>query len=259
MARPMYRQIAEDLREQIESGALAEGARLPPEVELRDRYQASRNTLRDAIKWLAGLGLVETRPGQGTFVVRKIEPLVTIIGPDLVADGSPYPYEATAQRRRASTTVPQVSILEADRLVAGRLQLPEGAEVISRHRQRLLDGGPWSLQTAYYPRQLADDGAQRLLMSGDMTEGESMYVEQSLGLRQGTWSATLAARPPAGYEMDFFGLADRSTWVVDLIQTCYDQSEKPICVAITTYQANRSQFEVTVGEFPFGESSGDSR
>ena len=77
MSNPMYRQIAEDLRAKIESGELAPGTRLRTELELREDYDASRNTVRDAIKWLTNLGLVETRPGQGTFVVQKIAPFVT--------------------------------------------------------------------------------------------------------------------------------------------------------------------------------------
>jgi DNA-binding GntR family transcriptional regulator len=55
MGNPMYRQIAEDLREQIESEQLAPGAQLPTELELRERYGASRNTIRDAIRWLMNL------------------------------------------------------------------------------------------------------------------------------------------------------------------------------------------------------------
>jgi DNA-binding transcriptional regulator YhcF (GntR family)/transcriptional regulator with XRE-family HTH domain len=72
MANPVYRLIAEDLREQIESGSLRSDQQLPTEIELREHYAASRNTVRDAIKWLTMLGLVETRPGQGTFVVTTI-------------------------------------------------------------------------------------------------------------------------------------------------------------------------------------------
>src|ERR1700728_518830 len=75
--QPMYHMIAEDLQTKIESGELASGAQLPTELDLRDRYEASRNTIRDAIKRLISLGLVETRPGQGTFVVQKIDPFVT--------------------------------------------------------------------------------------------------------------------------------------------------------------------------------------
>src|SRR5580693_923012 len=82
MADPMYRKIAEDLRTQIESGALQPGQKLRTEIELRDHYDASRNTVRDAIKWLTSLGLVETRPGQGTFVVQKIQPYINTLTPD---------------------------------------------------------------------------------------------------------------------------------------------------------------------------------
>jgi GntR family transcriptional regulator len=64
MAYPLYRQIAEDLRRLIESGKLTAGFKLPTEVELREQYTASRNTVRDAIKWLTSLDLVETRPGR---------------------------------------------------------------------------------------------------------------------------------------------------------------------------------------------------
>ena len=79
MANPMYRQIAEDLRAQIESGQLKPGQQLRTEIELREHYNASRNTVRDAIKWLTSLGLVETKPGQGTFVVQTIDPFVTTL------------------------------------------------------------------------------------------------------------------------------------------------------------------------------------
>jgi DNA-binding GntR family transcriptional regulator len=45
-----YRQVAEDLRQKIESGALDHDTQLPTELELRERYDASRSTIRDAIK-----------------------------------------------------------------------------------------------------------------------------------------------------------------------------------------------------------------
>jgi GntR family transcriptional regulator len=82
MAEPMYRKIAQDLREQIESGLIAPGEQLPTELVLRDRYGASRNTVRDAVKWLMTRGLVETRPGQGTFAVKRLEPFVTTLTAD---------------------------------------------------------------------------------------------------------------------------------------------------------------------------------
>jgi len=77
MADPQYRRIAEDLRRRIKSKELRPGDKLPTEIELSHEYDASRSTLRDAIKSLISLGLVETRPGVGTFVAEKTAPLVT--------------------------------------------------------------------------------------------------------------------------------------------------------------------------------------
>ena len=79
MPQPMYQQIADDLRRQIESGTLKPGEQLPTEILLREQYKASRNTIRDAIKRLTSLGLVATRPGAGTYVTRKIDPFITVL------------------------------------------------------------------------------------------------------------------------------------------------------------------------------------
>ena len=79
MSSPLYRQIADDLRVQIESGNLRSGQQLQTEIVLTERYGASRNTVREAIRLLITLGLVEARPGQGTFVAKKINPFVTTL------------------------------------------------------------------------------------------------------------------------------------------------------------------------------------
>ena len=79
MADPIYLQIADDLRAQIESGKLKPGQQLETELELRERYAASRYTVRDALRRLTALGLIVTRPGKGTFVVEKIAPFVTTL------------------------------------------------------------------------------------------------------------------------------------------------------------------------------------
>ena len=61
MAPPMYQQIADDLRNKIKSGELPPGAQIPTEGDLQKIYNASRNTIRDAIKRLVSLGIVQTR------------------------------------------------------------------------------------------------------------------------------------------------------------------------------------------------------
>jgi DNA-binding GntR family transcriptional regulator len=66
---PMYIQLARILRDEIIAGQIPLGGRLPGELSLTERYQISRETVRDAFRQLREEGLVRTRSGQGSFVV----------------------------------------------------------------------------------------------------------------------------------------------------------------------------------------------
>jgi DNA-binding GntR family transcriptional regulator len=63
-----YQVIAGELREQIERGDLAPGAALSSEAELRRRFAASRNTVRQALSVLEREGLIVAEHGRGRFV-----------------------------------------------------------------------------------------------------------------------------------------------------------------------------------------------
>ena len=81
-------------------------------MEFRERYDsASRNTIRDAIKWLTIRGLVETKAGQGTFVTKRIDPFVTELSGDPEAlggaEGTTYLSEVNKTQREASFNRPQ--------------------------------------------------------------------------------------------------------------------------------------------------------
>jgi GntR family transcriptional regulator len=222
MADPMYRQIADDLRNQIEARELAPGAQLPTEVELRDRYDASRNTVRDAIKSLISLGLVETRPGQGTYVTRRPDPLVTTL---------------SAEHREPTTSEPDIHLQTAVGEIAARLRVPEGTALISRHQQRFIDDRPWSLQTYFYPRRLA----MRLLDDQDIEEGTVKYLEKALGLKQIGWRDMIVVRAPDQLETSFFKLPDDGRVpVIETRRTVFDSHGSPVWLSVSVYPVDRN-------------------
>src|SRR5437868_10101155 len=65
----VYEQIVEQIEKLILSGELRNGDRLPTERELTEQFQASRTSVREAMKTLALKGLVEMHPGRGTVVI----------------------------------------------------------------------------------------------------------------------------------------------------------------------------------------------
>ncbi|MQA09571.1 MAG: GntR family transcriptional regulator [Pseudonocardiaceae bacterium] len=64
----LWSQVADDLREQIRSGELPSGSKLPNEWELSEAYQVARVTVRRAIIELRKEKLVTVTIGRGTFV-----------------------------------------------------------------------------------------------------------------------------------------------------------------------------------------------
>ena len=68
-----YLQIANQILERIRSGALVQGAQLPPERELAVQMGVSRPTVREALIALELLGVVEIRIGQGTYIIGDIQ------------------------------------------------------------------------------------------------------------------------------------------------------------------------------------------
>jgi GntR family transcriptional regulator len=259
MAEPMYRRIAQELRQEIQSGTPGPGEQLPTEFELRERYDASRNTVRDAIKLLTTFGLVETRPGTGTFVIEKIEPFVTTLSADPETglgggEGEAAYSEVKDRGREPSWSIPKVEVQVAAGNVAARLRIPEGTQVVSRHQERSIDKTPWSLQTTYYPMELIEQGAEALRSAGDVPGGTVAYLKEKLGIVQIGYRDRILVRSPNETESRFFRLPDDGRIsVVSISRTAYQASDEgatPFRVTFTIFPADRNQLVINSGEVP---------
>lgn len=250
MAQPLYLRIADEVEEQIKSGDLEPGSQLPTEDDLRDRYRASRNTVRDAIKRLVGQGLVETRPGQGTFVTTKVDPFVTVLSgnPEVAGDTkTSYLSEVSASHRRPFITPPRVEVQMAPEAISRRLRVPPGTQLVSRHEQRFIDDLPWSLQTSFYPMEFIGTGATRLLMAEDIQQGAVRYLAETIGLEQIGYRDWITARRPDSNEQNFFRISHDSM-VFEIFRTGFDQHKKPMRVTVMVFPTDRNQFIVNVGD-----------
>ncbi|HUN37476.1 MAG TPA: GntR family transcriptional regulator [Trebonia sp.] len=268
MTEPMYRQIADDLRAQIESGAIAQGAKLPTESELRVGYGAARNTVREAVKLLSSRGLVESRPGLGTFVTRSARPFVTTLAaaPLPEAGGAAYAgalgdsegTEAVAglneQGRTPSASGPLVTVQTTPDDVAVWLGISPGTQVVSRRWEWFADGRPWSLRTSYYPFEFVASGATDLVRAEGLPGGSVAYLERRLGLVQVGYRESILARPPASDEAKFLELPDDGRGcVVTVARASYRQGEGrliPFRVTVTVLPADRIVLVINSGEVP---------
>jgi GntR family transcriptional regulator len=244
MAVAAYARIAQDLRGKIHSRDIKPGEQLPSELELRDQYKASRNTVLDAIKKLKDEGLVETRPGQGWFARVRIVPFVNSLD---WGDGAAIE-QANAGGRHPRVTPPTVSLKPAEPDVAGRLRVPVGTMMIVRRQEWFLDDVPWKLQDVWCSRALFDAGAHRLLMAEDISQGLGAYLGEALGLQPASAAFFFLPRKPDDDESKFFGFPaeGEAPYVIELVRTASmtdGSGPRPLYAVVGVYAGDRNRFE----------------
>ncbi|MBQ7341475.1 MAG: FadR family transcriptional regulator [Oscillospiraceae bacterium] len=67
----LAKQLIDEIIASIRSGELPVGKKIPPEAELAELMQVSRNSLREALKTLETFGIIKSVHGQGTFVAEN--------------------------------------------------------------------------------------------------------------------------------------------------------------------------------------------
>ena len=144
MTKALYQQVANSILEQIQSGELQPGARLPSENALSEQHQVGRNTIRHALSELTVKGYVESVQGVGTFVTETLFPKTV----EFLYGFS----QAMAQRgKNVGSKVIEAKIIQADPLLARVLRIQLGAEVVFLNRLRIVDGKPAAIERAYLP------------------------------------------------------------------------------------------------------------
>ena len=66
--KKIYEEIVEQLKEMISTGELKPGDKLPSEREMAESLGVSRASVREALTALEAIGILDIRPGEGTFV-----------------------------------------------------------------------------------------------------------------------------------------------------------------------------------------------
>ena len=160
LAVPLYHQLQNVLKAEIESGRWQPDQRLPSEKELAERFGVSKITVRQALDVLAQLGYIRRDQGRGTFVARR------------KFDEGPRELTSFTEEMRRHNLVAGARVLaqfeaEADAHVADALRLRAKSQVLILKRLRLAGAEPLGLQTAHIPAALVP-GLQ-------MTDRMSLY------------------------------------------------------------------------------------
>lgn len=198
--RPVFKQIADELRAQISSGAWAPGERIPSESQLMERYGVARMTVRQALGALKAEGLLLAEHGRGVFV--RARPVVRRVASDRFARRQREAGQAAFIAEAEGVGAPSVDELEVGYEVASAevrdaLGLPGRAKVLARRRRYLLDDHPVELAQSYVPASLAKGTAIEVRHTGP--GGIYARLEES-GHALAEFTEEVAARMPTPEE-----------------------------------------------------------
>ncbi len=156
---PLYYQLKEMLRREIESGNYLPGDTIPSERELSEHYMISRPTVRQAIRELIYEGLLERQKGRGTFVAR------TKINYGFIQQFSTFYDDMIQKGYSLKTRVLRQMTEPANFALAYFLDVSEGEPLAVIERIRYLEDSPIVKVTNYLPLRLCPD-----ILSQDLTD-----------------------------------------------------------------------------------------
>ena len=228
---PLYFQVAQHLEHMIESGELPMGTRLENETDLADRLGLSRPTMRRAIEYLVGRGLLVRKRGIGTQVVhtkvtREVE--LTSLYDDLAKTG-----------RAPSTTVVSFRTEAADEALAATLGIAAGTPVYVFERLRYADAEPLALMRNHVPGHL-------LRLTAADLEAQGLYnLFRANGLTMRIARQAIGARAATPAEARALG-EKRGAPLLTMERSAYDEQGRAVEHGHHLYRASRYSFDLTL-------------
>ncbi|WP_245984420.1 GntR family transcriptional regulator [Streptomyces tateyamensis] len=235
LGRPAYLRLADALRAEILSGQRPPGSRIPSIAELHREYGLSEQPVRQALRVLTAEGLIEGRPGSGTYV-RERPTLVRVARGRYRAPGSPYATESRARGVEPSWSHASQKTY-ATAALAARLGVVEGDPLMQTQYVFRGDGAPTQLATSWEPLALSGGTPIALPEMGPLG-GEGVVVRfASIGLAPDRVTEDVAARPILEAEATSLGVPLGTT--VLTIERTHWAGETPVETADLVMAADR--------------------
>ncbi|MBM4862710.1 GntR family transcriptional regulator [Vibrio parahaemolyticus] len=171
MARlPMYRQIADAIRDKISEGEYKVGTALPTEAQLREAFSCSRVTVRQALKLLVENGELESVQGSGTYVKESK------VNYDIYQQSSFAEKWAHLDAATHSDVI-AFEITKATLTIADALNIGEGDKIFYVKRVRYLDDKPITVEETWLPTEMFPDLTYQVMQGS-----KYQFIENDKGM-----------------------------------------------------------------------------
>ncbi len=227
---PLYKQLKNEIMQQIRSGALELDSRVPSERELSEHHGISRMTARKAIEELARERYLVRIIGKGTYVTnaQRTSEFMQIVS---------FTEDMKRQGHSVASKVLKFEVQEPSKEIRKRLRLRSNDKVVCLERLRYANGVPTAIQVSYLSLALCPG-----LMEHDFSR-DSLYrvLSEDLGLRLSYSSNILESRISSREEMRKLKLT-RPIGVFVLDQTTFLDQGDPVEAVVSIFRGDKYRF-----------------
>lgn len=232
---PLYSQLKQVIREEIDNGQLKPGDAIPTEFELIEYFELSRTTVRQAISELVTENILYRRKGVGTYVAKpKI---------DLQYMGNILSYDTQVEHAglKPRTKVISFTVMEADEKLAAQMEVQPGAKIIELIRVRYAEEEANVFVKSYLPYESC-----AFILELDMEKG-SLYeaLSQNTQTRVVTVRREVEAQLCTREDQKYMNL-ERGFPIQSFISKAYSEDGKLIEFSIAHYRGDRNKFCVEI-------------
>lgn len=229
-AVPLYLQIAEDIRSKIRSEEIKANTRIPTELELSEKYQVSRITIRKALEILVDEEILVRKQRIGTFVSGKkmSRSLNSFMG---------FSQSCELGGNKAGTQFLSADLVKAMPSDMKTLNLKEDDKIIRIRRLRYCNDVPVILEENHFPKEYA------YLLAEDLNESlHQILSDHGIMLTKGmkTIGVCYATREEAKH----LDIKENDALILSK-DVAYDQDGKPVYSGKEIINADRYEYKIS--------------
>jgi len=235
-AIPLYKQVKSEILNDIRSSVYKVGETIPTEVQLEQRYNTSRITIRKAINQLVNEGILLKKQGKGTFVQpQKVKRNLL----DLVS----YTTYMQETGQKPDAVIRALEVKPADESWSKTLHVDEGASIIRLARTMDLGKDNSGYEVSYYSLERFPDLNQRITEGASVTQILNEQYQAFGKYSEQTLNVISASQQIADYLK-----IENGAPIYQLDRTVYEKDGKVMYSAVMYYDVNKVSFAVNTKE-----------
>jgi GntR family transcriptional regulator len=230
-SKPLYEQLKDIIKAQIDNGIYKPGDKLPGERTLMDIYSISRITVREAIGDLVSEGILFRQHGKGTFVAQRrfIRTLAQLLGviEELQLEQANIDIVPILARQE----IPNNEIFDA-------LQLQPNSLVYTIHRLILSEEQPLLLSYNYFPQTI-----EHIAKNIDLSEDIIFDKLEEYGYKVSSGIQRIGAKAATKEEAKYLNCRIGAPVLVTK-RIVYDKNNIPLVYSYAIYRSDRYEYYV---------------